>query len=138
MGIIKLYILCLLGHYLADFTLQGCLAQMKQRQWWKDEILKWNQTHHTNDKLNYDNYKNDWMCALNSHSFYWAIVTFLPLFLTNANENFIMFVMIINLFIHAFVDHLKCNLYKISLRTDQICHITQILFTVLITKMIFK
>lgn len=138
MSIIKLYILCLLGHYLADFTLQGCLAQMKQKQWWKDEIYKWNQTHHGNSALDYENYKNDWICALNSHSFYWAIVTFLPLFLTNAPDNFIIIAMLINWFVHSIVDHLKCNLHKINLRTDQTCHLMQILLTVIITKSIFQ
>ena len=138
MSIIKLYILCLLGHYLSDFTLQGCLAQMKQQQWWKDEIFKWNQTHRGHTALNYEDYKKDWICALNSHALYWSIVTFLPLFLTNASDNFIIVAMLINWFIHSCVDHLKCNLHKINLHIDQVCHIAQILFTIIITKCIYQ
>lgn len=138
MSMVKLFLLCLLGHFLSDFTLQGILAQMKQEQWWRDEIYKWNQTHRGNSSLDYSKYEYDWLCALNTHSCYWAILTFLPLLFITMNDTFIVLVVLINGILHSIIDHMKCNLNKINLCTDQLFHIVQILATVIIAKLIFQ
>ena len=48
-------------HLIADYNLQGVLAQFKQKKWWKE---------------NYPDatYKNDWMIALVEHSFMWSFL----------------------------------------------------------------
>lgn len=106
-------------HVIADFNLQGILAQMKCEAWWKD-------------KKYYGEY--DWATALTMHAFSWTFLVMLPLLvyldfqLTNAFNN--MFC--INLFVHFFVDDLKANRHKIDLRTDQVIHIIQIAVTYIV------
>lgn len=110
--------ICVLLHLIADYNLQGILADMKQVVWWRKQ---------TSDKK----YEHDWIAALMCHSFMWSIVTFCPLmFLTNA---YVFSVTIcINAGIHACVDVMKANLFWINLIEDQIFHIIQIVATLLL------
>lgn len=117
----KLLILMLFLHIVDDYYLQGILASLKQKSWWKE---------HAPDKL----YKYDYILALLCHSFSWAFMIMLPIWF---NLNFsisplFIIVFIANICIHAFVDDLKANKKKINLITDQGIHIIQILFTCLI------
>ncbi len=102
---------------IADYNLQGILAQMKQRSWWKENYP---------DEL----YAKDWICALIEHSFMWSFITHLPLiwyYWGNNDKLEVIFVLIIvQMVIHAIIDHLKANKKVISLYDDQSMHLLQI------------
>ena len=113
-------------HIVDDYYLQGILASMKQRKWWKENAP---------EKL----YKHDYIAALFMHSFSWAFVVMLiPAYyaLTSkyaSGDGFeiissqIIVAFIINLVIHAVTDHAKANLHKINLIQDQLIHMMQII-----------
>ena len=108
--------ICVLLHLIADYNLQGILADMKQVVWW------WK---HAPDKK----YEHDWRAALMCHSFMWSILTFCPLmFLTNGYVFSV--IVIINAGIHACIDVMKANLRWINLVEDQIYHLVQIIATI--------
>ena len=112
-------------HIVDDYYLQGILASMKQRKWWKNNAPE-------------PMYKYDWAIALLEHAYSWAFVVHLPLLLYRylgliEYSGFVFLAsFIINWIIHAVVDHLKANLFKINLIQDQIFHICQIIMTWLI------
>lgn len=110
-------ILMILGHLLSDYTLQGWLANAKQIKWWMDNA-PW-------DKDN--KYRNDWIAGLVCHSLYWSILTFLPLY----HDKWFVPAVLVNAFIHAVVDHMKCNRLSINLWQDQLFHLAQIVVTYL-------
>lgn len=107
-------------HIVDDFYLQGIMANMKQKKWWQEQ---------TQDPK----YKNDYIVVLCLHGFSWAFIThlvYLALFALNSNnralEQFIIYSVLINACIHAFIDNLKANKFKINLVQDQLLHIIQI------------
>lgn len=108
-------VLMLLGHLVADYTLQGWLADGKQESWWKKacggEIP--------------DKYKYDYVAALVCHSLYWSIFVCAPFY---ASSNFLIAI-ILNTAVHTIVDDLKANRKAINLVQDQIIHLWQILIT---------
>lgn len=108
-------VLMLLGHLVADYTLQGWLADGKQESWWKKvcggEIP--------------DKYKNDYIAALYCHALYWSIFVCAPFY---ASSNFLPAI-ILNTLVHAIVDDLKANQKRINLVQDQLIHLAQILLT---------
>lgn len=110
----KQLIVMVLLHHVADYTLQGWLANAKQIKWWKEN---------TPDKL----YRHDWIAALACHSLYWAALTFLPLY----HDKWFVPAVLVNAFVHAVVDHLKCNRLAINLWQDQLFHLAQIVVTCL-------
>ena len=116
----KLFALLLMifCHVVDDYYLQGILANLKQKKWWKDNAP---------DKL----YKRDWIVALIFHSFSWSFSIMLPIALYLRFEVGLVFlvVLLVNTAIHAIIDHLKANLFKINLITDQSIHILQIFVT---------
>lgn len=107
--------LMLLGHLVADYTLQGWLADGKQESWWKKvcggEIP--------------DKYRRDYIAALVCHALYWSIFICAPFY---ASGHFLSAI-VLNTGIHAVVDDLKANRKKINLVQDQLIHIGQILLT---------
>lgn len=116
--IVLLMVFC---HIIDDYCLQklGCLADLKQRTWWRFDT--------------YDPrfYGKDYLMALAMHGFSWAFMVMLPI---AAHMSFypsplfyILFA--INWAAHSYIDHLKANLIKINLITDQLLHIGQILVT---------
>lgn len=109
-------------HILDDYCLQGILASMKQKEWWKkNEQYK-------------ELYKYDYIVALIMHSFSWAFMIMLPIVLKmewNLTGLFII-VFFTNVIIHSFVDDLKANRGKINLWIDQIIHLVQIVVTAMI------
>ena len=118
----KLLLLCLGLHYVADFTLQGWLAQAKCKLWWRK---------YAPDKL----YQDDWLCALLAHSIYWTLVTFAPvIYFWDKQEWRLLLLVLINSLFHATVDNEKANLKTISLGTDQTLHLLQIVITLVIFK----
>ena len=114
----KIFLFCLGLHFLVDYTLQGWLAQAKCRAWWQE---------HAPQAL----YKRDWMCALMCHSIYWTLVTFAPvIWLWEDRPYALCLILGFNACLHALIDDLKANAYKINLWVDQLLHLGQILITV--------
>lgn len=108
-------VLMLLGHLVADYTLQGWLSDGKQESWWRKicggEIPA--------------KYKYDYIAALVCHSLYWSIFICAPFY---ASSHFLSAI-IINTGVHAIVDDLKANQRMINLVWDQLIHLGQILLT---------
>ncbi len=111
-------VLMLLGHLVADYTLQGWLADGKQKSWWR-KIFGGHE-----DAVP-DKYKHDYKAALVCHALYWSIFICAPFF---ASSWFIVAV-VLNTVVHAIVDDLKANQLKINLIQDQLLHLGQILIT---------
>lgn len=108
-------------HIYDDFNKQGILATFKQKEYWKENYP---------DEL----YKNDYKISLLMHSFSWATsIMIIPVLyqIYMNNYNFLLYILLfkINIDCHAFIDNLKCNKKKISLMTDQILHLIQIIAT---------
>lgn len=105
-------------HIFDDYYLQGTLANLKQRKWWQE--------HYPSDL-----YKYDYIIALITHAFSWTFMVMLPIAFNVKFQVcgwfFVYFVL--NLIVHAVVDHIKANLLRINLITDQAIHIVQIIFT---------
>lgn len=115
---IYMLLLMVFLHIVDDYYLQGWLASAKQRDWWKKNAPQ-------------TLYKRDYVLALLVHGFSWAFMTMLPIAFTlnfSIGWDFIA-CLFMNLFIHAYVDHLKANAKKINLWTDQSIHICQIVLT---------
>ena len=111
----EVLVLMLLGHLVADYTLQGWLADGKQESWWKKvcggEIPA--------------KYKHDYIAALYCHALYWSIFICAPFY---TSEHFFLAI-ILNTIVHAIVDDLKANRKAINLVQDQLIHLGQILVT---------
>lgn len=104
-------------HIVDDYYLQGILASMKQKSWWRKQ------------EGYSELYKYDYIVALIMHSFSWAFMIMLPFILVGVNQYAIIISIPINMIIHAFIDDLKANKKKINLVSDQILHILQVLLT---------
>lgn len=114
-------VLMIFCHIVDDYYLQGILAKMKQRDWWKDKVP---------DKR-YEKYKYDYIVALICHSLSWGFMIMLPIFIiTSWNPAWwVYFVWFWNCLIHGVVDDFKANRKKLNLIQDQIIHFVQILVT---------
>lgn len=115
----KLLLLMFLCHLLDDFYFQvKCLSNLKQKSFW----------------INFDKkYKYDYIIALFNHSLEWSLMISLPLILlSNINIHYIGISIIINTIVHAVVDDLKANKFKLNLIQDQLIHYLQIIITYLI------
>lgn len=123
---ITLLFVMIFGHIVDDYYLQGILASMKQKSWWKENAP---------DKM----YEKDYLAALFMHSFSWAfMVMFMPvvLFHYNVTASVLLFIFFaVNVAVHMIVDDLKANKKKINLITDQSIHMAQILITWLVCYM---
>lgn len=110
-------------HILDDFTIQsiGFLSRGKQKSWW--EINE-------PDPL----YENDYVVALLMHSFSWAFIIMVPVWFALRGQlpGICLVMIVVNMIIHAIVDHLKANRHAINLITDQLIHLVQILVTFIV------
>lgn len=115
-------LLMLFLHIVDDYYLQGILASMKQKDWWR------------NQEQYKELYKYDYIVALIVHSFSWAFMIMLPIaFMMNfAVTPIFISALGGNMLIHCFMDDLKANRKKINLIVDQSIHIIQIVITFLI------
>ena len=105
-------------HIIDDYKLQGILASMKQKIWWEEQ------------KGYKPLYKYDYIPALIEHSFSWTFMIMLPIAIyLKFDIGWWSIAYIVNIAIHAFVDDLKANRFKINLVIDQIIHIIQIVLT---------
>jgi hypothetical protein len=110
-------------HIVDDYKLQqGLLVNLKQKSFWKEYIEKDSK------------YKFDYIVALIMHSFSWSFMIMLPIAFVFNFQISLLFVIafVLNLIIHAIVDNLKANKFKINLIVDQSIHIIQIVITFLI------
>jgi len=116
--LVKLLLLSILLHIIDDFVLQPvCLSKLKQKSFWEKEAPS-------------ALYKYDYIVALILHALSWSIMIMLPyIFYVETTASMYIWMAAVNTGIHAYVDHLKANKHEISLITDQIIHICQILFT---------
>lgn len=116
--VIFILLAMLFCHVIDDFYLQGILASMKQKMWWrKQEQYK-------------EKYKYDYIPALIIHAFSWVFMIMLPVAIyLKFNLGWLYLAYPVNLIIHAIVDDLKANKLKINLVVDQSIHICQILIT---------
>ena len=114
---IALLIFMIFAHITDDYYLQGWLASAKTKNWWEKNAP---------DKL----YSKDYIMALFCHSLSWSIMVFLPILIyslyNQIDLNWFYLVLPINLIIHAVIDDLKANKFKINLIIDQSIHFTQI------------
>lgn len=109
-------------HVIDDYGLQGILAQLKQKSYWRK------------DRQYKPLYRHDYICALIMHSFSWSFMIMLPIALKmsfNIGIDFLICI-IINTAIHAIVDDSKANKFRINLWTDQLIHMLQIAVTAMI------
>lgn len=122
---IFILIVMLFFHIVDDYYLQGILAKMKQKKWWKENA-------------NNKKYKCDYIVALICHSFSWAFMIMLPIALfLNFNLSYLLLAYPINTIIHCVVDDLKANKLKINLIVDQTIHILQVIITWIIFILFF-
>lgn len=116
----KLFILlCMIFfHIVDDYYLQGILASMKQKSWWKNNYP---------DKL----YKYDYLMALFMHSFSWSFMIMLSptVYTMIIGGTWYPMLYVLNLCVHFYVDNLKANKMKINLIQDQCVHMIQIVGT---------
>ena len=118
-------------HIFDDFYLQGVLANMKQKKWWRDNIP---------GKM----YSDDYKMALFVHAFSWSFVMSSPLFvyaiyLNNSDAMLALFCFyILNTFFHMLIDNCKANLRTINLVADQSFHMMQVFFTWIFITSLFK
>ena len=113
-------------HIVDDYYLQGILAKMKQKSWWKENAP---------DKL----YRYDYIIALIEHSFSWAFMTMLPItvcmiFYRDLLDAAVSWpawclFLLFNMVFHSIVDHAKANRRSINLVQDQLVHFLQIVAT---------
>lgn len=109
-------------HILEDFHLQGILAQLKQRDWWKANAPS---------RL----YREDYLIALLTHSFEWAFLITLPwliiAFITvdSGLITILLLSYLLNTIFHGMIDDLKANQRQINLWIDQKYHYIQIIVT---------
>ena len=120
---IALLIFMIFAHITDDYYLQGWLASAKTKNWWEKNVP---------NKL----YSKDYIMALFCHSLSWSIMVFLPILIyslyNQIDLNWFYLVLPINLIIHAVIDDLKANKFKINLIIDQCIHFMQIFLTWLI------
>ena len=126
----KLFILLIMifVHILDDFHFQGILANLKQKSYWKKQI----QELYANNCCLTELYKKDWLISLIFHAFQWTFIVMLVLVVYNVDlitSPVFYIIFILNITIHAIVDHLKCNKFYINLVTDQLIHLNQIAIT---------
>lgn len=105
-------------HIVDDFYLQGILAKMKQKSWWKENAPQ-------------EMYKFDFIMALAAHAFSWTFMMMLPVLIwmmwkNNLNTISYCIWFFANWIWHFNIDNLKCNLKKINLIQDQLAHLAQI------------
>ena len=114
-----IFITMLFMHVIADYNLQGVLAAMKEKSWWKG---------HGNYRSKYD-----YIPALLAHAFSWAFCIMLPLAVVSYPPGMMFYAALaVNTAIHAAVDHAKANLGWLNLIEDQAIHIVQIIITFIV------
>lgn len=106
-------------HVLSDYNLQGILASMKEKAWWKG---------HGNYRSKYD-----YIPALLAHAFSLAFCIMLPLAVAGYPPGTVFYAALAaNTAVHAATDHAKANLGVLNLIEDQTIHMVQIGITLMV------
>ena len=133
----KIFILflMLLMHYIEDFHLQGCLANLKQKKLWQEQMS--NNNMHSHYVFEHSIYKNDYKMSLFAHSIENALFVMLPMivdmliseFIHCLQNTWILFIpsTILICVSHYLIDDSKANEMKINLVQDQLYHLCVIL-----------
>lgn len=105
-------------HIVDDFYLQGILAKLKQKDWWKKNAPN-------------PLYQYDYIVGLIVHSFSWAFMIMLPFAIQQHFDFTIQYyvVLVFNVVVHAITDNFKANRKTINLIEDQTMHVIQIILT---------
>lgn len=119
MTFVQIIVLMVLAHLVSDYTLQGWLADGKQKSWWEKLMASYKL------ELKDTMYKYDYIAALICHSLYWSIFICLPVF----NSPHLLWAILLNAIVHGVVDDLKANRHLLNLIEDQTIHFIQILIT---------
>ena len=107
-------------HIIADYLVQNdFMATYKQKKNWEQYIKETGK------------YKHDYIVVLLVHAFSWSFITFLPLLLITEVWIWVPLV-ILNCFVHASTDDMKCNQLEINLIVDQLLHLLQIVLSLII------
>ena len=128
---------CIGLHLIADYVLQGVLADLKQKSWWHEHVIKkiWEEysenTYEWRHRV-WRKYEFDYLIGLYCHALMWSIVTFFPLMWFCSPGAFTVLINV-NTLMHLVVDHMKANIHCINLIEDQLIHLAQVIATVLIT-----
>lgn len=105
----------ILCHLLADYPLQGWLAQSKAKNYWANGP---------------ESNRRDWVAALTCHAAMWGILIMIPIVIASKMElGWFWMVLPVNIVLHIFVDHMKANKQTINLIEDQTLHSVQIIGT---------
>ena len=104
-------------HVIEDFHVQGILADLKQRMWWKENVTQKGFGHR---------YDRDYMAALLAHGFEWSFIVHIPVMYLVGFEPAVLISLCCNAILHALIDDLKCNRLRTNLIQDQALHIVQI------------
>ena len=85
-------------HIVDDYYLQGKLALMKQKQWWRDNYPQ---------KM----YQYDYLVALFMHSFSWTFMIMLvpTIYIVLFGGTFYPLLFVGNVMLHMFIDNEKAN-----------------------------
>ena len=120
-------------HIIADYAVQNeFMARFKQKKEWYIEDLRLNNNRSNEVRRFPKKYEYDYIVVLFVHSFSWAFITFIPMLhyvfytKTLGIEAWCIWI-IIQTLLHMFIDHQKCNRFKINLIIDQLLHFLQIL-----------
>ena len=129
--------ICIGLHLIADYFLQGCLSDLKQKRWWNGQMKQLYesfdqkyQTYELKWKIQ-QKYKYDYMAGLLCHAGMWAIVSFFPL-MWYCRPWLFTVLLLVNILVHFVVDHMKANTHRLNLMQDQLIHLAQVVTTVLI------
>lgn len=112
-------------HVFADYNLQGIMASMKQKSWWRKQY----------QEIDTCMYATDYRFALAAHAFEWSFVVMIPCAISSWFCEWwlitILYLVLLlsNTALHIYFDDLKANKKRINLGADQVFHILQILTT---------
>ena len=126
------FLVILFFHFIGDYILQvNVLAKLKDVHTWLD-LKKENDTKPESQRFKIHPYI-DWIWAMIAHSIIWSFCVHFPVLLLGTVEpNKLALSIFVQAIFHFVIDSNKCNTYKVSMTTDQICHLVQILVITLL------
>lgn len=112
-------------HIFDDYFIQGILASMKQKSWWKKQKY--------DEDMDPKLYKHDYIMALIEHAFSWTfsmmLIPSIIFIYYHKMPIYWIIAFLINWIVHIVTDNAKANNHSINLITDQCIHFAQIIWT---------
>ena len=126
------FLVILFFHFIGDYVLQvDVLAKLKDVHTWLD-LKKENDTKPESKRFKIHPYI-DWIWAMLAHCLIWSFCVHFPILLLGTVEpNKLALSIYVHTLFHFLIDSCKCNTYNISMTTDQICHLIQIIAIMLL------